>query len=230
MTAKALSIPWLAAVALVAGCGGGAEPKSVPDLRGQRLDVAERRLEAAGLDFERVGGGTLGIVVRSNWSVCDQDPKPGRKASKVTLIVDRDCPPPPLAIVPDLTGRTLEKAEDILIERGIGYDVELIAEEESGPPLIVCEQSASGVSASEVTLYVAGDCDPPEPVPPLVPELSGLALDEAKRLLDRRGIEYVVEPLDDKPVVDALWEVCFQEPFAKERARFVTIFAEDDCD
>lgn len=221
--------PFLAAVALFAGCGGETEPKTVPDLRGERLDVAERRLEAAGLDWERVGGGTLGIVVRSNWSICDQDPKPGRRATKVTLIVDRDCPPPPLPIVPDLTGEVLEEAEDELIERGIGYDIEPIDGLGSGVPLIVCEQSASGVSASEVTLYVAGDCDPPDPIPPRVPELSGLALDEAKRLLDRRGIGYVVEPLDGKPVVDALWEVCYSDPVPGARAWFVTLSAQDDC-
>jgi hypothetical protein len=230
MTVKTSFIPLLTAVALVSGCGGETDPKTVPDLRGERLDVAERRLEAAGLDFERVGGGAVGIVVRSNWSVCDQDPKPGRAATKVTLIVDRDCPPPPLPIVPYVTGKPLRIAKDTLIDRGIEFEIESLDGREGDLARIVCDQSVSDISASEVTLYVAVDCNPPSPRPPVVPELSGLALDEAKRLLDRRGIEYVVEPLDEKPVVDALWEVCFQEPIADGRAWFVTLFAEDDCD
>ena len=81
----------LALVLVVAGCGGKAEVKRVPDLRGDRLDIAEARLEARGLDWEELGGGTFGVVVRSHWYVCDQLPRHGKKAHTVRLIVDRDC-------------------------------------------------------------------------------------------------------------------------------------------
>ena len=64
-------------VALLAGCGGDADPQQVPDVRGQRLDVAEERLDRSGLDYEEIGGGTFGIVVRSNRRVCEQEPQPG---------------------------------------------------------------------------------------------------------------------------------------------------------
>jgi hypothetical protein len=30
-------------------------------------------------------------VVRSHWYVCDQEPRPGKKARTVRLIVERDC-------------------------------------------------------------------------------------------------------------------------------------------
>ncbi len=76
-------------VVLAAGCGGTAEPKRVPDVRGERLDIAEARLDARGLGWEEVGGGTFGVVVRSNWYVREQLPKPGRKASTVRLVVER---------------------------------------------------------------------------------------------------------------------------------------------
>ncbi len=81
---------FIALIALVVGCGGAAEPKRVPDLRGERLDVAEARLDARGLDWEEIGGGALGVIVRSNWYVRDQVPAPGKKATTVRLIVVRD--------------------------------------------------------------------------------------------------------------------------------------------
>ena len=77
--------------AVLAGCGGVAEPKRVPDVRGQRLDVAEARLDARGLQWEEIGGGVFGVLVRSNWYVDDQIPRPGKKATTVRLIVERNC-------------------------------------------------------------------------------------------------------------------------------------------
>jgi beta-lactam-binding protein with PASTA domain len=123
---------------MAAGCGGDSEPKVVPDVRGQRLDVAERRLDGAGLEFERVGGGALGIVVRSNWSVCDQEPRPGARAAKVTLVVDRSCPPPPVRTfrVPDLVGERLADAEARLGRRGIPFRVERV--DPAVPPRQAC--------------------------------------------------------------------------------------------
>jgi hypothetical protein len=80
-----------ALVAVVAGCGGTAEPKRVPNVRGERLDVAEARLDARGLDWEEFGGGAFGVLVRSNWYVEEQIPAPGKKATTVRLFVERDC-------------------------------------------------------------------------------------------------------------------------------------------
>ena len=78
----------LMALAL-AGCGGAPQAKRVPDVRGQRLDLAEARLDARGLRWEEVGGGVFGVVVRSNWYVEDQIPLPGKRATKVRLVVVR---------------------------------------------------------------------------------------------------------------------------------------------
>ena len=75
---------------VLAGCGGTAKPKPVPDVRGQRLDLAEDRLDVRGLDYEEIGGGNLGIVIRSHWWVCDQAPAPGLQLSKKTFL--QKCP------------------------------------------------------------------------------------------------------------------------------------------
>jgi beta-lactam-binding protein with PASTA domain len=147
---------------LLAGCGGQAEPKRVPDLRGDRLDVAERRLEAMGLEWEEIGGGNLGILVRSNWTVCAQRPKPGRRGTAVRLVVERSCPSLP-PVVPDLVGLSLEDAEERLDAAGISHEISTWGE---GIPRIeqlwkVCDQSPRpGQPASFVRLYVTRlDCD-----------------------------------------------------------------------
>lgn len=71
-----------------------AQGVSVPDEVGERLDVAEGDIRDAGLTYKEVGGGTFGIVVKSNWTVCETRPGSGTSVSKgtrVKLIVDREC-------------------------------------------------------------------------------------------------------------------------------------------
>jgi len=79
----------IAVVALLVACGGAVAPKRVPNVRGERLDLAEARLDARGLDWEEVGDGAFGVIVRSNWYVQEQIPAPGKKATTVRLIVER---------------------------------------------------------------------------------------------------------------------------------------------
>jgi hypothetical protein len=153
----------LTMVFVLAGCGGTADPKPVPDVRGQRLDLAEDRLDARGLDWEEIGGGTLGVVIRSHWWVCDQQPAPGKLGRTVKLVVERECPSPPVQsqVVPNVAGESLEDANDQLDALGIGHDAETYHDDE---PLIddfweVCSQyPAGGERASFVELYVARDC------------------------------------------------------------------------
>ncbi len=71
-------------------CGRSERP--VPRVVGERLDVAEHRLDARGLSYDVIGGGTFGVVVKSNWRVCEQEPAPGaQNVNSARLIVDRDC-------------------------------------------------------------------------------------------------------------------------------------------
>jgi hypothetical protein len=142
----------------LSGCGGTPERKRVPELRGERLDLAEHRLEAIGLDWEEFGGGNLGILVRSNWVVCTQEPLPGKRATTVRLVVDRACPGPPYVV-----GLRLDEAEERLDAAGIPYEVSTWGE---GRPRIrhlwrICDQSPLGQQyASFVRLYVARySCD-----------------------------------------------------------------------
>jgi beta-lactam-binding protein with PASTA domain len=95
---KGLSLPvtLLAGVALaLTGCGSEERAVAMPQVVGKRLDVAKSDLKAAGLEekkIEIVGGGALGVISESSWTVCDQDPEPATKgAEQARLIVDRAC-------------------------------------------------------------------------------------------------------------------------------------------
>lgn len=81
----------VAALVALAGCGSSGD-KVVPKVVGERLDLAESDVKDHGLDFQELGGGVFGIVVRSHWTVCSQEPQPGTKgAEKVKLVVGRFC-------------------------------------------------------------------------------------------------------------------------------------------
>src|SRR5664280_3156660 len=77
----------LLAVGAVA-CGSSQSQRSsqsiMPNVTGQRLDLAESNLQRACFDPAKitiVGGGTFGIVVKSNWQVCTQAPALGLAVS-----------------------------------------------------------------------------------------------------------------------------------------------------
>jgi hypothetical protein len=66
----------------------------MPDVTGQRLDVAKNDIKQAGVQdkVKVVGGGLLGVIVDSDWEVCDQSPDPGQAVSGVPqLTVGRSC-------------------------------------------------------------------------------------------------------------------------------------------
>jgi beta-lactam-binding protein with PASTA domain len=152
----------LATAFLVTGCGG--ESNRVPDLEGDRLDVAQRRLDDAGLDYELTGGAPRRN--RSSWRVCDQRPAPGKRAESVELLVARSCGGvPPLATVPYVVGLSLDEAKHELAERGIDYYVD---DEGTGEVVVdsawtVCDQwPYSGEGSETVELSVEHICDDEE--------------------------------------------------------------------
>jgi beta-lactam-binding protein with PASTA domain len=144
----------VAAAMFLSGCGN-ARPQAVPNVTGERLNVAEDRLDALGLHYSTSGGGAFGIVVRSNWTVCRQSPAPRRVASSVQLSVARSCS------IPDVEGESLGDAEDTLDEAGISYSEHSL----DGDPVLVeslwtvCRQSPhEGTPGRPVQLFVSHDC------------------------------------------------------------------------
>jgi beta-lactam-binding protein with PASTA domain len=67
---------------------------TVPRLHCRRLDVAEDVVRSRGLRPVERGGGTFGIVVKSNWRVVRTRPTAGTRVargSRVYLYVSRSC-------------------------------------------------------------------------------------------------------------------------------------------
>ncbi|MDO8105851.1 DUF4839 domain-containing protein [Isoptericola sp. b441] len=90
--------PVLAVAVLVmlgtAGCGAETEAALMPDVTGDQLDAARASIKDAGFtdDVDVDGGGLLGVVVESNWQVCDQSPAAGEQITGTPrLTVDRSC-------------------------------------------------------------------------------------------------------------------------------------------
>lgn len=69
---------------------------TMPNVTGQRLDIAEGNLQRAGVDPNNltiIGGGTFGVVVKSAWQVCAQSPAAGRPTTSAPqLTIARICP------------------------------------------------------------------------------------------------------------------------------------------
>ncbi|CAH0327246.1 hypothetical protein SRABI128_05911 [Microbacterium sp. Bi128] len=78
---------------LVTGCSGETAV-TMPDLVGKGLDVAISDVKRAGIDdeVEVLGGGMFGVVDKSNWTVCNQEPQNGAAVSSAPrLTVARTC-------------------------------------------------------------------------------------------------------------------------------------------
>jgi beta-lactam-binding protein with PASTA domain len=227
MAVKAF-IPTVLLLAL-AGCGGEREARSVPNVRGDRLDVAETRLDDLGLEYEELGGGAFGIVTASRWEVCDQTPRPGEQGTRVRLVVDRigTCPPPPqrLFTIPHLVGARLADAEETLKARRVPHALESW----DGNPIVrararVCEQEpVAGRRAPAVTLYVARECEP------IVPSLVGEDLEDAEQILREAGIRVKVVGFRGPREEKAFWAICEQEPDAGGTADAVTLYTRRTC-
>ncbi len=152
----------------VVACGGGREERVVPDVRGQRLDRAERLLADQKLDWDQEGDPGLGLLVRSNWTVCGQSPAPGKLARRVVLRVAKRCPgqtatpgPSGAPLLPWLIGSNLDDAKEELDAKGIVYSIRT---DDGDPVLIdhlwtVCSQTPDGgTRVRHVELHVAHEC------------------------------------------------------------------------
>jgi hypothetical protein len=58
------------------------------DLVDESLPVAENELDGEGIGYQTKGGGTFGIIIKSDWGVCGTNPNGGQPVNgPVELIV-----------------------------------------------------------------------------------------------------------------------------------------------
>jgi hypothetical protein len=106
----------------------GHEPVKVtgcfmPNVTGQRLDLAERNLQRAGFDPNKitiVGGGLFGVVVKSNWQVCSQTPAPGKVVSFAPrLKIGRTCESVQQTTVPTTSPTPTQPSTPTTVPQGV---------------------------------------------------------------------------------------------------------------
>jgi hypothetical protein len=76
-----------AALVLLGGCGG-TDLGGAPDVRGIDLETARVQLEAAGWEPSAKSDALFGVIVESNFAVCDQNTPVGKI---VPLEVSKRC-------------------------------------------------------------------------------------------------------------------------------------------
>jgi serine/threonine-protein kinase len=176
---------------VVATVSRGPERYQVPVLRGMTLAEAEAALEQTNLSRG-------GVTERFHESVAEgvvlkSDPATGTEVkadAAIDLVVSKG--PRPIE-VPDFTGRSGARAEQVLTDRGFSVEV---AEEhdETVPAGKVVSQTPSGGTlfrGDSVQLVVSKG-----PVMVQVPEVQGVGVEEAIRRLEEAGFKVATEQSD----------------------------------
>lgn len=60
---------------------------TVPNVIGLRMDRATKLLHSKGLRVNEECTGILGCIIKSNWWICGQTPRPGRLVNKNSVVV-----------------------------------------------------------------------------------------------------------------------------------------------
>jgi len=176
----------------------------MPDVTGQRLDVALSDLDGLGVGedaVEIVGGGMFGVIDESGWTVCSQRPAALRAAESVRLVVDRTCPDTHAADAGSSDPAPSEDASST--EDGVSTS---------------SDAGADDTRAKSETFRM--------------PQLVGQNLQLAQDKLQARG-SYLLDQQDASglgrlQLLDSNWVVCAQRPAAGKRVavdRLVTLAA-----
>lgn len=175
---------------LISFLGQSAPQVVVPDVVGLSFEDAERRLDAEGLNA---------VLDRREYSetiqqdfVISQDPDDGLKVAqgaRVLLVVSRG---PERIDVPDLRGKTLEVAQQLLEEADLKLGATTtVSSDEVEDGLIVSQDPTSGTRVQRGSSVDVEVSSGKQTV--LVPNVTGVDVERAKQLLTDRGLNPVVK-------------------------------------
>ncbi|MEU6148209.1 Stk1 family PASTA domain-containing Ser/Thr kinase [Streptomyces sp. NPDC047081] len=183
------------------GNNAGNDTVSVPNLVGQSQTDATNQLKNIDLKVGTVKKQPCEAQTKGN--VCSQDPKSGtlKKGESVNLVVSTGAPK---VAVPNVTGKTLDEATQILEGDDYKFVVKTKTEESTteDPNTVLAQDPKLGKEVekgSTITLTVA---KAPETV--AVPDVSGQSCDDAKSALEDVGLtgNCVDTPTTDDNQVD----------------------------
>ncbi|GAA3794837.1 Stk1 family PASTA domain-containing Ser/Thr kinase [Streptomyces coacervatus] len=183
------------------GNGGvGNDSVQVPNFVG--LSLSDAQNQATNSDL-KVSVTRKPCEAQTKGNVCSQDPAKGKTVKKgitVNLVVSTGAPK---VVVPNVTGKTLDEAKQILEGDGYNFNVKTKTEESSEPANTVLEQNPKlgkeVEKGSDITLTIAKAA---ETVP--VPDVTGKSCDDAKAALSAVGLtgNCVNTPTTDDNQVD----------------------------
>ncbi len=82
-----ISVGQAAAAPTAASKSSGTASIRVPNVVGLRMDMATRLLRSKGLRVNEECSGIFGCIIKANWWVCEQMPRPGGRVGKYSVVV-----------------------------------------------------------------------------------------------------------------------------------------------
>ncbi len=175
-------------IAVAAGAAYVIAPdaKQVPDLLGQTLEEARNTLDQEDLILDGVGEVFHDVAPKG--TVVDSDPRPGSEVNEGTRVKLSISKGPELFAVPDVTGRPLADAKDLMDKAGFSLAVSSEQHHDSIPAGAVISREPGVGEAKRGTAFTAILSKGPPLV--AVPNVSGKSSGDAKSALEAAGFLY----------------------------------------
>jgi len=158
----------------------GPAPITVPSVVGSNVDDAKNTLAAAGFRMNVISRQSSDAIPPN--TIISQDPggrSSAQKGAVINVVVSTGAPP---ATVPNVIGSSMGAAESAVQSAGLQPSVQYTVQQNGQAGSVIGQQPGGGVSVtkgSTVTLMIS--------VPGVVPDVSGLTVDQARAKLAEAG-------------------------------------------
>ncbi len=175
-------------VALIAGIAYAVapKPKTVPDLLGQTIGEAQATLDREGLVLDDITEAFHDVAPKG--TVVDSQPRPGSGVKEGTRILLTVSNGPELFAIPEVVGKPLEDAKDLMEDAGFTLAASSEQHHDSIPAGAVISREPGAGEAKRGTAFQAIVSKGPPLV--AVPKVDGRSTGEAKSALEGAGFVY----------------------------------------